>query len=386
MNSALTALIGADIFDGATRVSRHALVLEGAHVAQIVPEGEDLADMNVVHLNGGLLCPGFVDLQVNGGGGVMLNDDQSVDTLRVMAEAHAGLGATSILPTLITDTPDRTDRAIAAVIAAIEEGVDGIIGLHLEGPHLSVPRKGAHDPTLIRTMDDADINRLLDAVKRLPMLKITVAPETVTPNQIATLSRAGVVVSLGHSNAPYAVCEAAAKAGAKCVTHLFNAMSQLGNREPGVVGAALTLGGLSAGLIADGVHVHPASVRLAMAAKRGPGQMFLVSDAMAVAGSDDTEFELNGRRVIRVEHRLTLEDGTLAGADLDLLTAVRNMVAWGAASEDEALEMATSRPATLCPNGSVLGRLSVGSKADVLHITSGQNKCSAIWQSGRRLV
>lgn len=386
MNSALTALIGADIFDGATRVSRHALVLEGAHVAQIVPEGEDLADMNVVHLNGGLLCPGFVDLQVNGGGGVMLNDDQSVDTLRVMAAAHAGLGATSILPTLITDTPDRTDRAIAAVIAAIEEGVDGIIGLHLEGPHLSVPRKGAHDPTLIRTMDDADINRLLDAVKRLPMLKITVAPETVTPDQIATLSRAGVVVSLGHSNAPYAVCEAAAKAGAKCVTHLFNAMSQLGNREPGLVGAALTLGGLSAGLIADGVHVHPASVRLAMAAKRGPGQMFLVSDAMAVAGSDDTEFELNGRRVIRVEHRLTLEDGTLAGADLDLLTAVRNMVAWEAASEDEALAMATSRPATLCPNGAVLGRLSVGSKADVLHITSGLTKCSAIWQSGRRLV
>lgn len=379
------ALRGADIFDGMTRISGHALVLEGAVIAAIVPEAQ-IADVDVIDLDGGTLCPGFVDLQVNGGGGLLFNDDQSVATLMAMAKAHARLGATSILPTLITDTPERTARAIDAVVAAIAEGVEGIIGLHLEGPHLSIPRKGAHDAALIRAMDDADMARLLDAAKRLPILKITVAPENVTPDQIATLSAAGILVSLGHSDATFATCEAAAQAGASCVTHLFNAMSQLSNREPGLVGAALTLGGLSAGLIADGIHVHPATVRAALAAKKGPGQMFLVSDAMAVAGSGATEFELNGRRVIRVGNRLTLEDGTLAGADLDLLTAVRNLEAWGAASRDEALMMATSIPAALCRDTAGLGRLIPWGGADVLHLIDGQPQCAGIWQAGRRLL
>lgn len=379
------ALRGADIFDGETRISGHALVLNGAVIDAIVPEAE-VADMTVVSLDGGTLCPGFVDLQVNGGGGLLFNDDQSVATLRVMAKAHANLGATSILPTLITDTPERTGRAVNAAIAAISEGVEGIIGLHLEGPHLSVPRKGAHDAELIRAMDDTDMARLLAAAETLPILKITVAPENVTPDQIATLRAAGVLVSLGHSDATFDTCEAAAQAGATCVTHLFNAMSQLGNREPGLVGAALTLGSLSAGLIADGIHVHPASVKAALAAKQGPSQMFLVSDAMAVAGSDATEFELNGRRVIRTGNRLTLDDGTLAGADLDMLTAVRNLVEWGAASEDEALAMATSRPAALCSGTAGLGRLKPGGRADVLHLVDGQPHCAGIWQAGRRLV
>lgn len=349
-----------------------------------MPEA-DIGDAEVVHLDGGLLCPGFVDLQVNGGGGLLFNDAQTVATLKVIATAHAGLGATSILPTLITDTPERTERAIDAVAHAIADGVDGIIGLHLEGPHLSIPRKGAHDASLIRAMDGADMDRLLAAAERLPMLKTTVAPETVTPDQITILHRAGILISLGHSDAPFATCEAATHAGARCVTHLFNAMSQLTNREPGLVGAALTLGGLSTGLIADGVHVHPATVRAAIAAKQGPGQVFLVSDAMAVAGSDATEFTLNGRRVIRSGNRLTLEDGTLAGADLDLLTAVRNMEKWGAASADEALAMATSRPAAMCQNGADIGRLGAGAKADFLHIQPDQARCAAIWQSGQRV-
>ncbi|ABD54278.1 N-acetylglucosamine-6-phosphate deacetylase [Jannaschia sp. CCS1] len=386
MSGGLRALTGAEIFDGTTRHARHALVWDGGVVRGIVPEAEVPEAADVTCLTGGLLCPGFVDLQVNGGGGVLFNDDQSVAALRMIAAAHAGLGATSILPTLITDTPDRTDNAISAVADAIDQGVDGIIGLHLEGPHLSVPRKGAHDATLIRAMDDADLARLLDAAIRLPLLKITVAPETVTPDQIAALHDAGVLVSLGHSDAGFATCQAAASAGARCVTHLFNAMSQLGNREPGLVGAALTLGSLSAGLIADGVHVHEASVRAAMAAKAGPGQMFLVSDAMAVAGSDIDSFTLNDRRILRRDGRLTLENGTLAGADLDLLTAVRNMVLWGAASEEVALAMATSIPADLCAAACNVGRLEEGAKADILHLMPGQTTCAAIWQSGRQIV
>lgn len=382
MSHPLQAFAGAEIFDGKTRQAGQALVVEGSVIKGIMPEGAVPATAHITRLEGGLICPGFVDLQVNGGGGVMLNDDQGVATLRTMAKAHARLGATSILPTLITDTPTHTERAINAVEAAIAEGVAGILGLHLEGPHLSLARKGAHDPELIRPMDAADLDGLSDAAKRLPMLKVTLAPEAVTTAQIAALSKAGVLVSMGHSDASFAMCEAAAAAGATCVTHLFNAMSQLGSREPGLVGAALTLGALHVGLIADGIHVHPASVRAALAAKRGPGRIFLVSDAMAVAGTKAREFTLNNRRIERKDGRLTLEDGTLAGADLDLLTAVRNLTEWGAATEDQALAMATSIPGALCRGATELGRLSPGGRADFLHI-SGQ--ALAVWQAGRAL-
>ena len=378
------ALVGADIFDGTHRHRGHALVLDGAWVKAILPESGLPETAETTQLDGGVLCPGFVDLQVNGGGGVLFNDDQSLPALRTMAAAHARLGATSILPTLITDTPAHTARAIEGVAAAIAEGVDGIIGLHLEGPHLSVARKGAHDPALIRPMNAADMAVLTDGAKRLPILKLTVAPETVTPDQITALSTAGILISLGHSDASFVTCDAAATAGARCVTHLFNAMSQLTNREPGLVGAALSLGSLSSGLIADGIHVHPASVKTALAAKAGPGRVFLVSDAMAVAGSSQTEFQLNGRRVLRRDGRLTLENGTLAGADLDLRTAIHNLTAWEAATPDQALAMATSIPASLA--GACGGRLQGGAKADVVHIPDRETSPLAVWQSGQRII
>ncbi|MEJ2016834.1 MAG: N-acetylglucosamine-6-phosphate deacetylase, partial [Maritimibacter sp.] len=333
----------------------------------------------------GLICPGFVDLQVNGGGGVMLNDEPSVDTLRRMAVAHARLGATSIMPTLITDTPDKTVAAIDAVEAAIAAGVPGILGLHLEGPHLSVSRKGAHDGGMIRAMTGADLEVLLDAAQRLPVLKLTISPESVSTDQIASLTRAGVLVSLGHSDASYAACDQAAAAGARCVTHLFNAMSQLTGREPGLVGAALAQGGLSAGLIADGHHVHPETIRLAMRAKAGPGQIFLVSDAMAVAGTDMSAFELGGRRILRRDGRLTLEDGTLAGADLDLLTAMRNLTRWGIADVDTALAMATSIPASLIGAAQGVGTLAPGAPADFLLIDPSGQAPAKVWQAGHAI-
>lgn len=381
-----TALTGARIFDGAQMQSNSALVMEGARIGAVVPEDKIPADAEVVHLNGGILSPGFVDLQVNGGGGLMFNDDQSVAALQIMASAHARLGATSILPTLITDTPARVEAAIDAVADAIEVGISGIIGLHLEGPHLSIPRKGAHDPALIRKMEDSDLELLCEAAKRLPILKVTLAAETVTPDQIATLARSGVLVSLGHSDADYGTCYAASTAGARCVTHLFNAMSQLGNREPGLVGAALEDGSLSAGLIADGIHVHPATIRAALAAKMGPGVIFLVSDAMALAGSERDHFTINGRMVRRGDGRLTLEDGTLAGADLDLLQATRNLIGWGHVSEDTALAMATSYPATVAGVADEIGTLKPGARADVLHLKHDAAKCAAIWQGGQRIV
>lgn len=376
----LIAYTGADIFDGMIRHLGAALLVKDEKVVGI---GKVPATAQVHALNGGVIAPGFVDLQVNGGGGILFNDAQSVATLRRMSQAHARGGTTAFFPTLITDTPARVAAAIEATVQAIDQGVTGIIGLHIEGPHLSVARKGAHDAALIRPMQDADLNLLLEAAKRLPHLMVTAAPESVSPAQIKTLTDAGVVISLGHTDANYEDCRAASEAGASCVTHLFNAMSQLAGRAPGLVGTALETGTLHAGLIADGIHVSAASIRIALQAKQGPAAVFLVSDAMATAGSDITEFELNGRTIYRRDGRLTLQDGTLAGADLDMPTALRFMVNAVGVSADAALEMATSAPAEVIKSTSI-GHLDIGAAADFVHLNA-DLELQAVWQSGKNL-
>ncbi|WP_226688747.1 N-acetylglucosamine-6-phosphate deacetylase [Ruegeria arenilitoris] len=335
------------LFDGERLHFDQVMTFRNGVLAALAAEETAQIEGQVIDLNGDILCPGFVDLQVNGGGGAMFNDDPSVDSIRQIAEAHRRLGVASLLPTLITDTPEKTEAAVAAAIEAVRAGVPGVAGLHLEGPHLSVARKGAHDGALIRPMEDADLTMLIAAAEQLPCLKVTLAPESVSLQQVQALSDAGILVSLGHSNADFETCLLYAAAGARCVTHLFNAMSQLGSREPGLVGAALATGGLSAGVIADGIHVHPEVIRAAWAAKKAPGQIFLVSDAMAVAGTDQAAFELEGRRITRTDGRLTLEDGTLAGADLDLTTAIRILVIHADVPLKEALAAATTYPASL---------------------------------------
>lgn len=290
------AIIGADIFDGMTMHRDQALLLDGAGFEGIgpVPDGYP-----VTKVAGGILAPGFVDLQVNGGGGLMFNDAPTVATLKVMAAAHAATGTRAFLPTLITDTVQKTHAAVYAVDQAIAGGVPGIIGIHLEGPHLSVAKKGAHHADLIRPMQDADETFLLDVARRLPNVMVTIAPETVTPEQIARLAAAGIIISLGHTDCTYAQARVAFAAGARCVTHLFNAMSQMTAREPGLVGAALDGTAVSAGLIADNIHVHAGTMRTALAAKQDEDGIFLVTDAMATAGSEIAEFTLNGRKVQR---------------------------------------------------------------------------------------
>lgn len=382
-NGGLRAYLASAIFDGSAMHRDAALLIQGSQSLGVVPRVDLPGDAAAQDLGGGIIAPGFVDLQVNGGGGVMLNSDQSVDALATMARAHARIGATSILPTLITDTPDHTAAAIEATIAAIAAGVPGVEGLHLEGPHLSQSRKGAHDPALIRPMQPADLDRLIAAAARLPVLKLTVAPENVTTDQMRALAAAGVLISLGHSDAPYADCVAAAGAGARCVTHLFNAMGQLGNREPGLVGAALDLGDLSVGLIADMIHVHPASIATALRAKKGPGQIFLVSDSMATAGSDIAGFTLNGRWIARDGDRLSLEDGTLAGAHLELATAIRNMVNVVGIPLSQALAMATSVPAGVIGRQAQLGHLRAGAVANFVQLTDDLYLAGS-WQNGAR--
>lgn len=377
-----TVFHGAAVFDGTRLHPDAALVVERGRVAAILPPDEAPAGARV-HLAGGVLAPGFVDLQVNGGGGVMLNDRPDLEGIRTICAAHARLGTAGLLPTLITDTPATTRAAIAAGLAAAAEGVPGFLGLHLEGPHLDPRRKGAHDPRLIRPMQAGDLALLLDAARRLPALVVTLAPAAATAAQIGALAAAGAVVSLGHSEATAAEAAAAFAAGARMVTHLFNAMSQLGSREPGLVGAALDAEGVRAGLIADGIHVAPATMRVALAARRGADGIFLVSDAMAVAGTDLDAFTLNGRRILRRGGRLTLADGTLAGADLDLATAVRTLVAAGA-TLPAALAMATSVPASAIGRDD-LGRLAPGLPADLVHLDE-ELALAGVWRAGAPLT
>ena len=367
---------GGPIFDGQELLDGHALRLEAGAVAALDREDWVAPDGEIVDLAGDILAPGYVDLQVNGGDGVMFNDDPSVATLARMAAAHRRLGTAAILPTLITDTPDHSRAAIAAVEAAVAEGVAGIAGLHLEGPHLSLARKGAHDPALIRRMTEDDLAALVDAAGRLPLLMMTIAPENVTLDQARALAQAGVLLSLGHTDTDYDTCLAYAAAGVRCVTHLFNAMRQLGNRDPGVVGAALDARGLSAGLIADGIHVHPAGMRAAFAAKRGPGEIYLVSDAMAPAGTDIESFELNGRTITRADGRLTLADGTLAGADLDLTRALKILTEDVGLPLENALRAATSIPARIA--GIAAGTLAAGTSGPVIRIAGNLAGCAVV--------
>ena len=368
-------IAGARIFDGAGFLDGRALVIEDGRIAAILPEAKAGA---VTHRIGGILAPGFVDLQVNGGGGLMVDGGTDLAALRAICASHRDLGCAGILPTLITDRPEATATVIAAGIEAARAGVPGFLGLHLEGPHLDPRRKGAHDAALIRPMQDDDLARLCGAARALPALMVTLAPESVSPQQVAALSGAGAIVSLGHSDCDLDAAGAAFAAGAACATHLFNAMSQLGHRSPGLVGAVLA-GDAHAGLIADGIHVHPAAMRVALAA-RAEG-LFLVTDCMAFAGTDAAEMRLGGRRILRRDGRLTLEDGTLAGADLSMDRAIATLVGQAGAAPERALAMATSIPADLIRAGDRLGRIAAGRAADLVRLDAAL-ALRAIWRDG----
>ena len=363
------AIRGARIFDGNAWHDEAALLVSNGTVEAIVPEAAVPADADMVSAGGGILVPGFIDLQVNGGGGVMLNDEPSVEGLRTICAAHARFGTTALLPTLITDTRETTAAVIAAGREAVTAGVPGFLGLHLEGPHLSLARKGAHDPSLIRPMDDDDLERLLACRGAFPAMMITIAPENVTESQVSRLSEAGFIVSLGHTEADFETAGRYARAGARTVTHLFNAMSPLGHREPGMVGAALDNGHLHAGLIADGIHVHPAAMGAALRSKQGPGRIFVVTDAMSPIGTNLESFTLNGREILRQDGRLTLADGTLAGADIDMISSVRFLHRALGLPLEEALRMVSAYPAEAARVADRKGTLKAGFDADFVLLT-----------------
>jgi len=369
------------IFDGTTIHHGRALLTEGGHVLGLSDDTPDETPDETIDeqitLGPGILAPGFLDLQVNGGGGALLGQGDPDAALATICATHGRLGSTGVMPTLITSSEAVMLDVVEAARRATVDALPGFLGLHLEGPFLDPARKGAHDAALIRPMQDRDLAMLIEAARDLTALMVTLAPENASRDQIAALAAAGVVVSLGHSNAPEAVARDAIAAGATCATHLYNAMSPLGHREPGLVGAVLD-GEIWAGIIPDGIHVAPGPFRLALRAK--PGRMFAVSDAMAVAGTDRPEFMLNGRRIERRNGRLTLSDGTLAGADISLPHALRWMVQIAGIGLAEALAMMTSVPAQALELERY-GTLNAGASADLVLIND-DFTLGGVWRAG----
>lgn len=361
---------GARIFDGQRFHDDKALIVSNGRVEAIAAAGE-LPDGEHTRFEGGVLSAGFIDAQVNGGGGRMLNDEPSPASMYMIAEGHRPYGTTALLPTLITDTADATVAAIEAAKESVKSN-RGVAGLHLEGPHLAPARKGAHLAELMRPVEDKDVKAFIAAKEAIGTLLVTMAAEQVTAKQVRELSEAGVTVSIGHSDCSSEAAEARFDAGARGVTHLFNAMSQLGHRAPGLVGAAIDHPSVWCGIIADGHHVDPKALRTALRAKRGEGKLFFVTDAMSLVGSEQDSFTLNGRTVRRERggfcSKLVLSDGTLAGSDVDMASTIRYGVNYLELTLAETLRMATSYPARFLRLDD-RGHLSPGARADLVHLT-----------------
>ena len=336
------ALVNGRILVEGAFVDGLAVVIEGNVIAGLHAVADLPADLDRYDLEDGLLVPGFIDTQVNGGGGVLFNDSPTVESIRAIGEAHRTFGTTGFLPTLISDDLGVIRAGIEAVDTAIAAGVPGVLGIHIEGPFLNEQRKGIHDAEKIRELDEEGLAVLMSA--RSGRTLVTVAPECTTPDMIARLVDAGVIVSAGHSDATYAQMKAAIDAGLSGVTHLFNAMSQLTSREPGVVGAALEDDAVCCGIIVDGHHVDPATLRLALRCK--PHDKFmLVTDAMPSVGTDAEDFTLQGKQIFVENGSCRDETGRLAGSHLDMASAVRNAAGTLGLSLETAICMASAFPA-----------------------------------------
>ena len=343
-----------------------AVLLDGDRIVDVVTAADPRCKGTARHdLGGRLLLPGFVDTQVNGGGGVLFNAEPTVDAIRAIGEAHRRFGTTGFLPTLISDDLDVVARALGAVRAAMELGVAGVLGIHIEGPYLNVARKGVHSSEKLRGLDESAIG-LLTSLRKGKTL-VTLAPEMTTPSIISKLASAGVIVSAGHTNASYDEIRTALAHGLTGFTHLFNAMSQLTGRAPGVVGAALEDADSWCGIIADGRHVDPVVLRIALRCKRRD-RFMLVTDAMPSVGATQKSFSLQGRTISIADGVLVDEEGTLAGSDSDMASMVRNAVDLLGVDLPEAARMASRYPAEFLGLGKELGRIAPGYRANLVEV------------------
>ncbi|WP_426270446.1 N-acetylglucosamine-6-phosphate deacetylase [Dyella kyungheensis] len=381
MGTPLTALINGRVLADHGPQEGLAVLVRGERIEAITRADDARVSGATKHdLKGQLLLPGFIDVQVNGGGGVLFNAEPTVEALAAIGAAHRKYGTTGFLPTLITDTAEVMRKALNAVDAAIEQGVPGVLGIHLEGPFLATARKGIHDAKLFRLPDADDIAAITRDRRGVVML--TLAVEEVPLDTIRQLSEAGVIVVAGHTAATYDTTRAALDAGVTGFTHLYNAMTPLGSREPGVVGAALDDPHSWCGLIVDGHHVHPVALRVAIAAK-AKGKSVLVTDAMPPVGADSPEYVLNGQTIIARDGICQSDDGVLAGSALDMATGVRNLVNMVGLPLAEASRMASAYPAAWLGLDRTHGRLVAGQHADFA-VLDDKLSVTETWISGVR--
>lgn len=339
-----TAFVNGRVLTDAGLEEGLAVVVEGERIAEVAPrEAVRLRGAEIVDLEGNLLLPGFIDIQVNGGGGVLFNETPTVEAIAEIGRVHRQFGTTGFLPTLVSDDLDVVAEAMAATREAIARGVPGVLGLHIEGPFLNEARRGVHDASKIRTLDEAAFRLLTTPTGGRTL--ITLAPEKTTPEMIRALTGAGVIVSAGHSDATYAQVREALAAGLTGFTHLFNAMSQLTVREPGVVGAALEDENSWCSIIVDGHHVDPVVLRLAMRVKRHD-RFILVTDAMPSVGASIKTFSLLGKRITARDGACFDGTGTLAGSDMDMATAIRRAVNLVKVDLPAAVRMGSGNPAS----------------------------------------
>ena len=356
-----------------------AVLLDDGRISAIVADGDArVREAERIDLDGGHLVPGFIDAQVNGGGGVLLNNTPTVEGVADIARAHRRFGTTGLLPTLISDDAGTMRAAIAATRDAIARRVPGVLGIHLEGPYLAPVRKGTHDARVFR-VPDADEIKLATSLDNGVTL-LTLAPEQVPLDTIRAFVARGAIVAAGHTAGSYEQIRAGLDAGIRGFTHLYNAMSPLQGREPGAVGAALADRDSWCGVIVDGVHVHAASLSVALAAKPR-GKLFLVTDAMPMVGADDPAFVLYGETITAVDGVVRNAAGALAGSALDMATAVRNSVHMLGLPLAEAARMASRYPAEFLGIGDRFGRIAAGYAADFVLLDDAL-AVSATWISG----
>ncbi|HTL90693.1 MAG TPA: N-acetylglucosamine-6-phosphate deacetylase [Steroidobacteraceae bacterium] len=374
------ALINGRVLRADSFVRGQCVLIEGGHILDVLPADDARCRAAEAYdLGDGLLLPGFIDLQVNGGGGVLFNDAPSVESIRAIGAAHRRFGTTAFLPTLISADLEIVARAIAAVRGAIAARVPGVLGIHIEGPFLNAARKGVHDPAKLRELDPSALG-LLTSLQGGRTL-VTLAPEMTTPQLIQQLVAAGVVVSAGHTNASYAEIRAALAHGLSGFTHLFNAMSQLSGREPGTVGAALDDQRSWCGIIVDGEHTDPVVLRIALRCK--PHNRFmLVTDAMPSVGTTQGWFELQGRRISVRGHTCVDEDGRLAGSNIDMASCVRNAVTMLGVSLPQAVRMASQVPAEFLGVSQEYGRIAAGQRANLV-LADDELNVRETWIDGR---
>jgi len=377
----LQAIVNGCIFDGESVHEHKAVLIEGEHIVAVVDPEQVPADIGASYdLEGGTLIPGFIDLQVNGGGGVLFTAAPTVDSLRTIGAAHRQYGTTGFLPTLITTRFDVMREAVSAVAEAIAIGTPGVLGLHLEGPFLSPERKGVHDAGKFCQLDQTGFDILTSL--QVGSTVVTLAPELTSPQMISRLVEEGVIVCGGHSGATYAQTRDALEHGLSGFTHLYNAMTPLQSREPGMVGAALEDDDSWFGIIADGHHIHPAAFSVAVAAKKRGGAL-LVTDAMPTVGSPDTAFILDGKMIVASDGRVTNAEGTLAGSDLNMLSAVHNAVEFAGLDWFEAVRMASLYPAKALGLERELGAIRPGFRASLLALDRAHH-IGASWVDGVR--